>query len=181
MLSAECGIMKKEFKPRSRVKDDEARGAPKNPAMTFRFASAADCPRLAEWNHQLIRDEGHRNPMTVAQLEVRMRGWLKAEYRAVIFEENGGWLAYILYREEAKEIYLRQLFVRRDRRRTGIGRKAVEIIREKIWPKDKRLTLEVLVANGPALAFWRAMGYADYSLMLEIMPKREKKKNTQRS
>jgi len=28
----------------------------------------------------LIRDEGHRNAMTVAQLQERMANWLKGEY-----------------------------------------------------------------------------------------------------
>ncbi len=48
--------------------------------MTFRPATNDDCPLLAELNHQLIRDEGHRNRMTVAELEQRMRGWLAGEY-----------------------------------------------------------------------------------------------------
>jgi len=151
--------------------------------MKHRFATLKDTARLAEWNHQLIQDEGHRNPMNVAQLEKRMRGWLKKEYRAVIFEEEGEWVAYALYREEAKEIYLRQLFVARERRREGIGKRAAAILRKTIWPKDRRLTLEVLTANATGLAFWRAEGYTDYSLMLEIMPKgnSRKKKSASRN
>jgi hypothetical protein len=39
--------------------------------MTYRRATTNDCPRLAELNHQLIRDEGHRNRMTVPQ-------WMKS-------------------------------------------------------------------------------------------------------
>jgi len=35
-----------------------------------------DCPQLARLNLQLIRDEGHRNPMTSDELEARMRTWL---------------------------------------------------------------------------------------------------------
>jgi ribosomal protein S18 acetylase RimI-like enzyme len=46
----------------------------------------------------------------------------------------------------------------------------VEILRSKIWPKNKRLTVEVLVQNEAAVAFWRAVGYKDYSLTLEILP-----------
>jgi len=38
-----------------------------------------DCPLLAGSNHQLIRAEGHRNRMTVAELEGRMRDWLASE------------------------------------------------------------------------------------------------------
>lgn len=138
--------------------------------LTFRRATVDDCARLAELHQQLIRGEGHRNPMTIAELEQRMSGWLASEYVAMIFEEEGEAVAYALYREESKEIYLRQLFVVRNRRRQGIGRQAVEILRSQIWPKQKRLTVEVLVQNPAAVAFWRAMGYRDCSLTLEILP-----------
>ncbi len=138
--------------------------------ITFRPATPNDCALLAELNHQLIRDEGHRNPMTIPQLEQRMRGFIEGEYRAIIFEKYGEVVAYALYREGADEIYVRQLFVVRHRRRKGIGRRAVEILRSQGWPTTKRLTVEVLVANTAAVAFWRALGYVDYALTLEIMP-----------
>jgi predicted acetyltransferase len=137
--------------------------------MTFRRATLADCGRLAELNHQLIGDEGHRNRMTVPGLEQRMKGWLASEYHAILFEEEGEIVAYGLYREQPEEIYLRQLFVVRNRRRQGLGRRAFEILRAKIWPKNKRLTVEVLVANTAAVAFWRSLGYRDYALTLEIV------------
>jgi len=138
--------------------------------MTFRTATLDDCPRLAELNHQLIRDEGHGNPMTVPELEHRMRGWISGEYRAIVYEDAGEIVANALFREQAEEIYLRQLFVVRHRRSRGIGRRAVEILRSQVWPKTKRLTVEVLVANRRALSFWRSVGYADYALSLEILP-----------
>jgi predicted acetyltransferase len=138
--------------------------------MTFRPATLDDCPLLTELNHQLIRDEGHRNAMTVAELEQRMRGWLASEYRAVLYEDGGEVVAYVLFREQPEEIYLRQLFVVRHRRRQGLGRRAVEILRSQVWPKTKRLTVDVLIANTSGVAFWRAVGYRDYALTLEIMP-----------
>ena len=138
--------------------------------MNFRRATLNDCVLLAELNHQLIRDEGHRNRMTVPELEQRMKGWLASKYAAALFENDGEVVAYALYREQPEEIYLRQLFVVRNRRRQEIGRQAVKILRSKIWPKNKRLTVEVLVQNKAAVAFWRAVGYKDYSLTLEILP-----------
>src|SRR5690242_3034785 len=102
--------------------------------MTFRFATLEDCFLLAELNHQLIQDEGHRNRMTAPELEQRMRDWLSGEYRAVIYEMGGEVVAYALFREQPKEVYLRQLFIVRHRRRQGIGRQAVEILRREIWP-----------------------------------------------
>jgi predicted acetyltransferase len=145
--------------------------------MNFRFANSNDFALLAELNHQLIRDEGHRNKMTVPELEQRIKDWLASEYAAVIFENGGEIIAYALYREQPEEIYLRQLFVVRNLRRKGIGRKAFEILRSKIWPKNKRLTVEVLVKHEPAVKFWRTIGYKDYCLMLEILPENSHQKS----
>jgi ribosomal protein S18 acetylase RimI-like enzyme len=139
--------------------------------MTFQNGMMKDCSLLAEMNRQLLQDESHRNRfMTLPQLEERMRSFLSEEYRAVIFEEDKAVVAYALYREEPDQIYLRQLFVSRDRRRRGFGRRAVEILRSEIWPKEKRLTVDVLLHNTSAIAFWRAVGYKDYLLGLEILP-----------
>jgi len=140
------------------------------PNMILLLATIADLDLLGEWNHQLIHDEGHRNPMTVAELRERLRGWLEGEYRAVIFLVEGEAAAYALFKETDAEVHLRQLFVARERRRQGIGRAMIQRLREEVWPREKRLTVEVLVANAPAVAFWRAMGYRDYSLTLEVLP-----------
>lgn len=137
--------------------------------LSWRKASPADLPLLAEWNYQLIRDEGHRNPMTVPDLKSRMRGWLAADYQAIIFATAEP-VAYALFRPEQTSIYLRQFFVRRDHRRQGIGRAGMNLLRSEIWPRDVRLTVEVLCENPSGIAFWRSMGYSDYSLTLEIMP-----------
>jgi predicted acetyltransferase len=142
--------------------------------MNFRRATLDDCALLAELNHQLIRDEGHRNKMPVPELEQRMRGWLSTDYSAVIFEMDGEFVAHALYWEQPGEIYLRQLFVVRNRRRKGIGSEAVKILRTKIWPANRRLTVAVLVQNTAAVAFWRAVGYKDYCLTLEILPGTDK-------
>ena len=141
--------------------------------MTYREANQADFPLLGLLNHQLIRDEGHRNPMNVAELTARMRRWVKSgDYTARLFEENGEVVAYALYREFAEEIYLRHLFVVRGRRRQAIGRRVMRLLREEIWPRGRRLTVEVLYANTAGVAFWKAMGYQEYSLCLEIMPEK---------
>ncbi len=140
--------------------------------MKYRLANLADCPLLAELNHQLIRDEGHPNPMTILELEERMRGWLTTAYQAVVFETDAEVVAYALYREDGSEIHLRQFFVVRHRRREGIGRQAMRILFDDIWPKNKRLTVEVLWKNKPAVEFWRAVGYQEHSLALEIPPNR---------
>ena len=139
--------------------------------LDYHFATDGDIQLLAEWNHQLIQDEGHRNRMTVPELRKRMSGWLAGEYRAIVFLGETTPVAYALYRETEQEIYLRQLYVMREKRRQGIGRQVARILQEQIWPKTKRLTVEVLTANQAGVCFWRAVGHKDYCLTLEIMPR----------
>ena len=146
---------------------------PARPAQAFRHRVAvpADSAQLAEWNAQLIADEGHRNRMTAGELEARMRTWLEGgEYTAVVFADGGEDAAYALYRETDADIHLRQLFVARHRRREGIGRRAVQTLQTDVWNPGKRRTVEVLAGNAAAIQFWRAMGYADYSILLEMRP-----------
>lgn len=139
--------------------------------MTSRSATPADVPLLAELNHQLIRDERHRNTMTVPQLAERMRAWLSAgEYVAHVFENGGEIVAYALFREQPAEIYLRQFFVVRHLRGQDFGRQAMRVLLDTVWAKNKRRIVEVLAENGSALAFYRALGFADYSVTLEILP-----------
>jgi len=140
-----------------------------HPPLNFRFATEADCPRLAELNHQLIRDEGHRNRMTVPELEERMRRWLGSEYRAVLFERGGEAVAYALFRVAPDGIYLRQFFVQRQCRRQGVGRAAVDCLVTRVFPPGLRVTVEALVHNRPAHDFWRAVGFQDYAVTLEML------------
>jgi len=135
--------------------------------LKHRIADAEDLDILAEWNHQLIEDEGARNPMTIAELRARMACWIEArEYRAVIFQDQQFPVAYALYVERAEEIHLRQFFVTREHRRRGFGREAMNLLMTKLWPKRKSLTVDVLTHNTAAYTFWRECGYeADYIQM----------------
>jgi len=140
--------------------------------MEYRFASMEDVPLLARMNRELVEDEGHRNRFqSPAWFEDRMRGFIDGVYRAVVFERDGRALAYALYTdqtEHADEIYLRQIFVDRSCRRQGIGREAMRILREEIWPEEKRITVGVLQGNQPAIEFYRAIGFQPYSMEMEL-------------
>ncbi len=140
--------------------------------MRYRFATLDDVPLLTRMNRHLVEDEQHRNRFKPdAWFEERMRGFLIGGYKAVLFEVRGEIVAYALYTDHSDHddtIYLRQLFVDRAWRRKGIGREAICILKEAIWPKEKRVTAEVLVGNQVARAFYRAVGFREYSLELEI-------------
>ena len=140
--------------------------------MKYRLATLDDVDTLARMNRQLIEDEKHRNRFkSDAWLEDRMRGFLTGGYEAVLFEQAGQVVAYALYTQHPEHddtIYLRQIFVDRQLRRQGIGREAMRLLKEEIWPKDKRLTVEVLVGNHVAQAFYEAVGFRPYCFELEI-------------
>ena len=136
--------------------------------MTLREASEADVPLLARLNRQLIEDERSPNPMSVAQLDSRIRRWLDANYRAIIFERDSETLAYALFRPDEAGIYLRQFFVCREHRRRGVGRRAFKLLRENVVPPGQSLSLEVLVHNEASLAFWRSLGLREHAMSFRI-------------
>jgi GNAT superfamily N-acetyltransferase len=138
--------------------------------LTWRFAGAPDLRLLGTLNKQLIDDEGHRNPMSVAELSDRMKYLLAEGFRAVLFEREQRLVAYALYSTGHDGIYLRQFFVVREARREGIGRAALALLQAEVWPAGTRLFLDVLVENTRGLAFWRALGFADYAVTMEKKP-----------
>jgi predicted acetyltransferase len=139
-------------------------------SMRHRFAASTDVHLLGELNYQLIRDEGHRNRMSIPELVTRVKDWLADGYRASIFEDDSGVLAYALYREEKDHLYLRQFFVQRHQRRNGVGRQCIQTLVTEIWPQDTRITVDVLCHNHAGTAFWRSVGFSDYCLTLERTP-----------
>ena len=136
-------------------------------SMNHRFACLDDVAILAEMNRQLIEDEGHRNSMTVEELDDRMRRWLLTDYQAVVFQQGTEALGYALFKQEPDWLYLRQFFVRREKRRQGIGRNAITWLLKNVWRDAKRIRLDVLVGNSAAIQFWRSVGFADYCLTME--------------
>jgi predicted acetyltransferase len=135
--------------------------------MEIRFASGDDLPLLAELNHRLIRDQRSSNPMSLAELETRMRGWLANEYRAALFTIESDLIGYALIRPSERGVYLRQFFVLRKHRRRGYGRQAIELLRRHVAP-DQMLELDVLVNNAAAISFWRALGFQEHAVTYRL-------------
>ena len=134
--------------------------------MEHSIATRNDLQLLAELNSQLMEDEGHESPMSVLQLQRRMRSWLTQRYTAVLFWVDGEVVGYALFRPDELGIHLRHFFICRQHRRRGYGRAAMAILLEKHWPNDATVTLDVLYQNQRALSFWRSLGFTDYALTL---------------
>jgi 2-amino-4-hydroxy-6-hydroxymethyldihydropteridine diphosphokinase len=96
-----------------------------------------------------------------------MRGWLRGEYAATLFELGGEPVAYALYRKCDGGTHLRQFFVVRHARRRGIGRRAIELLLGRVLASEATLELGVLAHNRRALGFWKAVGFSEYVITLE--------------
>jgi ribosomal protein S18 acetylase RimI-like enzyme len=138
--------------------------------VEYRFATEEDVPALARMNHELIRDEGHRNPMSLVELEDRMADWIDDDHEAVVFIRDGVEVGYALYRFEPDWVYVRQFYVDPKCRRSGVGRAALAWLRKHPWQNELRVRLEVLVGNTMGIAFWRSCGFSDYALTMESEP-----------
>jgi len=137
--------------------------------LQYKFATQEDVSLLAEMNQQLICDEGHRNKMALPQLKERMLDWLQGEYTAVIFSKGPEAIGYALYRKDPEWIYLRQFFVKAQMRRKGIGQEAISWLKKNAWKDAKIIRVEVLVGNPEGASFWKAVGFRDYCITMEIM------------
>jgi predicted acetyltransferase len=132
--------------------------------ITLRVATTADLPAVAAMNKLLIEDEKHENPMSVAELEERVRGWISSNYAAYMFQLEEKTIGYALVNMEAKPIYLRQFFIARDWRRQGAGTAGFKALLREL--RTETLEIDVLVWNKSAIAFWTALGFDQRSLRM---------------
>ncbi len=136
--------------------------------LEFSFAAANDLPWLARMNQELIRNEGHRNKMSLFELEQRMSDFLRNEYEAVIVSSGRNDIGYVLYRKEPEWLYLRQIFVIDKMRRKGIGRGIIKWLRDNPWKNCKTIRTDVLVDNIIGINFWKTVGFKDYCITMEM-------------
>jgi len=135
--------------------------------MTYRFATQDDIPVLAEMNERLIRDENHRDRLTIASLQSRMTKWLAAGSRAVLFEEDGQAIGYALFNTTQEHVYLKHFFVEAKHRRQGTGRTAMQWLMTNAWGGESRIRLDVLSENERGIAFWKSLGFESYCTTME--------------
>jgi len=132
--------------------------------MNLRKCTPADIPLLALFNQQLIQDERSDNPMTLPELEGRMRWFLETEYDAYFFTMEETVVGYALVRHTAPPLYLRQFFIAREHRRKHYGQRAVELLLQTL--QTKAIDIEVYTWNERGIRFWESCGFAPRSLYM---------------
>jgi GNAT superfamily N-acetyltransferase len=143
-------------------------------SLTLRLITPQDISTLAQMNKRLIEDEGSSNPMTLPQLETRLRSWLSSEWRGVLFLEQDKTVGYAIYRLQRQEfdnretVYIRHYFIERDVRRKGYGREGLAKLRAEIFPRNVTVYLEVLTQNARGRNFWKSLGFTEYSVTMRL-------------
>jgi ribosomal protein S18 acetylase RimI-like enzyme len=143
-------------------------------SLTLRLATLQDATLLAHMNKRLVEDEGGNNPMTLEQLETRLKNWLHSEWRGVLFLNGAKVVGYTIYRLQRQEfdnrdtVYIRHYFIERDYRRFGFGSEGLEKLRAEIFPKGVTIYLEVLTHNERGRAFWQSLGFSEYSVTMRL-------------
>lgn len=143
--------------------------------LLVRLATEADLPLVAVMNRELIIDEGHRNLMTLAQLEERARGFLASGiWRIDVFEADRRTAGFATWREQedvtetsGRSVFLRQFYITREMRGSGLGRAALDRLVSRCFPRNARIVLEVMQSNPGGKSFWSRMGFVPYASTLE--------------
>lgn len=129
---------------------------------------AGERDRIAEWNLQLIRDEGNDNDPPLTEVAGRLREWLAGDYRASVFELGDIPFGYAIHRELSDCTHLRHFYVEAAYRRRGLGRQAFACLRRDLFPADRRILVEALVTNHAGIAFWESVGFVQRYVGLQI-------------
>jgi GNAT superfamily N-acetyltransferase len=140
--------------------------------MEIRYAQESDAPFLADINRQLIEDEWDGGGMSLARLEERMLRWIREDdYQAILFLEDGATVAYSMVSIEDDSAYIRHFFVLKDHRGKGVGRRAIQTLLARVIPPTARVTLDVLASNRTGHQFWKSVGFGDYAIRMEHLPR----------
>lgn len=132
-------------------------------------ATRAEAPLLAELNLQLDEDEPHPYPLPLAALMERMTRWIETgEYEVLLFRRSEGVAGYAAWRMEDRGAYIRHFFICRDQRRRGWGRAAMKLLCRDVLPQGLPVQVEATIGNQAGIAFWRAMGFQDFGLSMEL-------------
>jgi GNAT superfamily N-acetyltransferase len=137
--------------------------------LTIKAATLDDIETLTTMNKQLIEDEGSRNPMDIAQLRQRMMDMIEGEWNVLLINNQTEDVGYMIYKvspdeyfPDQSELYIRQYFIKRQHRGTGLGAQAFNLISEKYFPENTVLTLDVLEINPGGRKFWEKVGFKPY-------------------
>ena len=127
--------------------------------MTIQKCMIDDCEYLAELNKELIHAEGSDNPMTIKEVEQRMKDFLQTFYEAYFFIERDKVVEYALIKMDCEPLYLRQFLIIQEYRQRHYGKQAFQMLLS--YLKTDSVDIEVLSNNYQGIKFWEEMGFVE--------------------
>lgn len=127
--------------------------------MTIQKCTIDDCGYLAELNKELIHAESSDNPMTIRELEQRMKDFLQTVYEAFFFIERDRVVGYALIKMDCEPLYLRQFLIIQEYRQRYYGKQAFQMLLSCL--KTDSVDIEVLSNNYQGVKFWEKMGFVE--------------------
>ncbi len=143
--------------------------------MNFRPITQEDILRIASWNIELHEDEGSV-PMSNTQAMERLAQWLASgRFHGMVFILDDVDVGYVLYelqaanpdlRNSVDSVYVRQFYITRENRRSGLGTEAFRCFLGEVG--EKRVTLEVKATNPNGQRFWESLGFAPQEIAYQL-------------
>jgi|SRR5688500_12665554 len=138
-------------------------------ALRIDKAGSDEAALLADLNRQLDEDEPHPYPLPLPALVERMARWIDGgEYEVLLFRHGDQLIGYAVWRADEHGTYLRHFFICRDQRSQGWGRAAIQLLCSDVFPKDRPVNIDAAIGNKAGIAFWRAIGFQDFSVGMEL-------------
>ncbi len=144
-------------------------------SLILRRAIENDLKILAQMNKKLIDDEGSSNPMSIQELEERMKSWFLLDWNIDLICNDAQIIGYALYQyrenqndKEQEEVFLRQYFINPDFRNQGFGQAGIKLLLEKRFKPDQTIIIDVLESNPRGINFWKKAGFTPYCTTMKI-------------
>lgn len=127
--------------------------------VTIQKCTIDDCEYLAELNKELIHAEGSDNPMTIRELEQRMKDFLQTVCEAYFFIERDRVVGYALIKMDCDPLYLRQFLIIQEYRRRHYVKQAFRMLLS--YLQTDSVDIEVLSNNERGIQLWEKMGFVE--------------------
>lgn len=161
-----------------RIREEEEPGSSSKPADppravrsergTLEKAGHDEVDLLAELNLRLLEEEHYDRSFTRKEIVARMHDLLDTGYDALFVKSSGAIAGYLLVNRNSDPIYIRQFYIEPAFRRRGLGRAAVEELKQRYGTEV--LDVEVMAWNELGTKFWNSLGFRHRYNGLRLTP-----------
>ena len=140
--------------------------------MELQKAVIEDCDELVEMNNQLVIDEQFDVILPQDKMIERMQDFIQGSvYDCYLMVHDNVVCGYCLVDTTKTPLYLRHLFVKKEHRRKGLGKKTIQMLLQMY--KTDSLDIEVMAWNANALKFYESIGFKPRFIGMRISKERQ--------